>query len=603
MLLKLFTTSFTCNFINIATICLLCSTQLVMRWDQNLPEWLRMSDTLVQHRPLSEEDRERVYSLLDNPPNGWANDIETLRDGQWVSDKVIEKHMAIIPKSCCKENTHFKVETLDCTVYEKLRKKDDFRDYRKSWKTPKDVAQSDLVLLPVYQGSHWALLAYFIKRKAVILLDSLVACGLINRKTAMVRAKSFLTFFFDAKDLNWDEWSFSMPNDIPQQDNSDDCGVYACQFAHLLANRLPLHLPQACIPRLRQWMVLELSEDQDLTSDRIKVSSPGHLPRGRPKERTLPCARHRSSAPLSENRFHRHPVESKSSMDCSDEGYKTETSSCDLLLDDSLSSTKSVRSPLLTSTPKKYTLTVQETGEKKRKDKEERCSQKAAKEVFYTKCGCGDDCTERLGQVIIYQCLQKFVKKLNRDQKRAFIRSSLEHADRKHESGKTYDFSIKGYSICWQAWCMAHGIPESSFRQERRAYEKNWEFTPDLRIGNKYPTKRYLDAKVWLETTAAKIGDRMPDSSTVHLPHCLTRQDVYELYREDHTAREPPLGHSQFAVMWEKELPDITIPKASENHAKCSVCKLLRNNIVHSQKKEESEQWKLARKEHLLKQK
>ncbi|KAI8518951.1 SUMO1 sentrin specific peptidase 1 [Branchiostoma belcheri] len=112
-----------------------------------------------------------------------------------------------------------------------------------------EVAQSDLVLMPVHQGSHWALLAYFIRRKAVLLMDSLVANGHINRQTAMVRAKSFLTFFLQPEDLKWDEWSFSMPDDIPQQSNSDDCGVYACQ---------------ACIPRLRQWMVLELSEDQEM---------------------------------------------------------------------------------------------------------------------------------------------------------------------------------------------------------------------------------------------------------------------------------------------------------------------------------------------------
>ncbi|KAI8518950.1 hypothetical protein Bbelb_022070 [Branchiostoma belcheri] len=78
-------------------------------------------------------------------------------------------------------------------------------------------------------------------------------------------------------------------------------------------------------------------------------------------------------------------------------------------------------------------------------------------EAFYTNCGCGKDCCGKLGQGLIYECRQQFMQK-NRDQQRAFIRNSLEHADRREESDRDkYEFSLKGYAICWKAWSLAFG--------------------------------------------------------------------------------------------------------------------------------------------------
>ncbi|XP_066301783.1 uncharacterized protein [Branchiostoma lanceolatum] len=110
----------------------------VMMWDSKVPEWLGSSDTVVRHRPLSEEDSKEVSCLLDNPPCGWpTNAIETLRDGEWLSDYVIDKYMSLIKKSCITENDKLKVEIFDCTAYQQLRTRTDFLSYKKRLKTPK----------------------------------------------------------------------------------------------------------------------------------------------------------------------------------------------------------------------------------------------------------------------------------------------------------------------------------------------------------------------------------------------------------------------------------------------------------------------------------
>ncbi|XP_078594450.1 uncharacterized protein LOC144872266 [Branchiostoma floridae x Branchiostoma japonicum] len=92
--------------------------------------------------------------------------------------------------------------------------------------------------------------------------------------------------------------------------------------------------------------------------------------------------------------------------------------------------------------------------------------------------------------------------------------------------------------------------------------KKGWEMVTDLRQGNKYATKRWIEARVWLETTAARIGDRMPDRDKIHLPPCLTRQDVWQLYTEENSSRRP-LGHTQFYKMWDTDLSNIKIPDVS----------------------------------------
>ncbi|XP_066302145.1 uncharacterized protein [Branchiostoma lanceolatum] len=395
-----------------------------------------------------------------------------------------------------------------------------------------------------------------------------------------------------------------MPDDdaIPQQRNSNDCGVYACQFAYLVSNGLPLNLPQACVPKLRKWMVLELAAES-MRTDRIKICSSGDPARGRQREVISHRERHRSPAPLPENRYHQHHATHHSTVD---EGYETKSSSSDLLLDDSVSSARSLHNvcrPLLTSTPKKTTETdKKEIG----KNKTKICSQKSISDAFFTDCHCGRDCCERLGQVNIYDCRKQFWDQ-SRDQQREYIRKAMDHADRRHESGtrsKDYDFSIKGFAVCWKAWCLAYGVSKSRYYRELEAHRNSWVFTPDQRVGMTYPSRRYLTAKVWLETMAAKIGDKMPDSTTVHLPHCLTMEDVFNLYKEDHEARVPaPLGRSQFFKMWRKELPDIKIPKPSDNFAKCTTCQQLKANIQKARSKNRAEELKLARKEHLLKQK
>lgn len=54
-------------------------------------------------------------------------------------------------------------------------------------------------------------------------------------------------------------------DDIPQQMNGSDCGVFSCMFAEHIARDSPIDFSQDNMPFLRKKMVLEILEMQLLT--------------------------------------------------------------------------------------------------------------------------------------------------------------------------------------------------------------------------------------------------------------------------------------------------------------------------------------------------
>ena len=68
-------------------------------------------------------------------------------------------------------------------------------------------------------------------------------------------------------------------------------------------------------------------------------------------------------------------------------------------------------------------------------------------------------------------------------------------------------------------------------------------------------------AREWLTDYTKKYGDNMPDSHQIHLPCCLTRRAVYQMYEKFvMTQGSPPLSESHFYRMWRDEFSHVCIP-------------------------------------------
>jgi hypothetical protein len=78
----------------------------------------------------------------------------------------------------------------------------------------------------------------------------------------------------------------------------------------------------------------------------------------------------------------------------------------------------------------------------------------------------------------------------------------------------------------------------------------------------KRKTGTYI-AKEWIESAFKKMGDKMPDSISIHLPCYLNYKILYSYMVADLDAvGDEPISYSQFCTMMTKDFKEVSIPKA-----------------------------------------
>ena len=79
------------------------------------------------------------------------------------------------------------------------------------------------------------------------------------------------------------------------------------------------------------------------------------------------------------------------------------------------------------------------------------------------------------------------------------------------------------------------------------------------------PSRRHLQASTWFTKYVSLFGDRQPDKVEIHLPECLTKENIYGQYKDElDKAKEPVLSLSAFRDLWLKEFPYVKIATVSK---------------------------------------
>lgn len=158
-------------------------------------------------------------------------DIQTLADSNWLNDEVINNYMdMLIQRGQSKE--YPSVYAFNTFFYPKLSSS----GYAsvKRWTKKVDLFQQDMVLVPLHLEVHWALAVIDFRQKTICYYDSMNGRK-INILQLML--KYLHEEKLDKKKENFDSsgWQTKLVQDIPQQRNGYDCGVFACMFAEHLA--------------------------------------------------------------------------------------------------------------------------------------------------------------------------------------------------------------------------------------------------------------------------------------------------------------------------------------------------------------------------------
>lgn len=179
------------------------------------------------------------------------DDLSTLASDNWLNDQVLNMYGELIM-----ESADFKVHFLNSFFHRQLMTKG--YEGVKRWTKQVDLFSKHLLLVPVHLEVHWCLVTADFIKKTICLYDSQ---GIGLQKVARNIVKYLIKEAKEKKQSAFEMgWTVSLKEEIPQQTNENDCGVFVLEYSRCLALSEPLQFLQKDIPNIRKRIYKELCD-------------------------------------------------------------------------------------------------------------------------------------------------------------------------------------------------------------------------------------------------------------------------------------------------------------------------------------------------------
>ncbi|XP_067322013.1 sentrin-specific protease 2 [Anolis sagrei] len=187
-------------------------------------------------------------------------DIQTLRNQQWLNDVVINFYMNLLVERNKRQGfpllyafSTFFYPKLSSAGYNAVRR----------WTKEVDLFQHDLILVPIHIRVHWALVVIDMRRETIKYFDSMGQSGhnICMKLLQYLQDESKVKRNLEINPSSWTLYSMK-PNEIPQQRNGSDCGVFVCKYADFISRDKPIVFSQCHMPYYRKRMVWEILHQQ-----------------------------------------------------------------------------------------------------------------------------------------------------------------------------------------------------------------------------------------------------------------------------------------------------------------------------------------------------
>ncbi|XP_036959902.1 sentrin-specific protease 1 isoform X1 [Acanthopagrus latus] len=183
-------------------------------------------------------------------------DLQTLSNLNWLNDEVINFYMNLLVERSKDPNLP-SVNTFNTFFYPKLRCSG-YSTVRR-WTKKMDIFAKDILLVPVHLGVHWCLSVVDFRKKAILYFDSM---GGNNDEACRILFDYLQQESKDKKGkaLDTSGWILHSKkrNEIPQQMNGSDCGMFTCKYADYITKDKPITFTQKHMPYFRRRMVWEI---------------------------------------------------------------------------------------------------------------------------------------------------------------------------------------------------------------------------------------------------------------------------------------------------------------------------------------------------------
>lgn len=183
-------------------------------------------------------------------------DIQTLNNLNWLNDEIINFYMNLLMERS-RQQPLPALHAFNTFFFTKLRS-GGYPAVRR-WTKAVDIFSVDLLLVPIHLGLHWCLAVVDFRKKSITYYDSM---GGINSEACRILLQYLKQESLDKKKKEFDTNGWTLlskkSQEIPQQMNGSDCGMFACRYAECISKDKPINFTQQHMPYFRKRMAWEI---------------------------------------------------------------------------------------------------------------------------------------------------------------------------------------------------------------------------------------------------------------------------------------------------------------------------------------------------------
>ena len=192
------------------------------------------------------------YKIGDIKMN--ARFLTSLLPGQEVLDDIIDAFIII---SKYEQNSFdpliFPVATFLCIQQNKTG------IYNYAYKN--NASTKKIWIIPKGGNNHWILLVIIFNIKAIINLDSLHGSLNINDLTELCSFIDTIYYALNLENINWSEWTFYTPKDIPHQlrgkSQGNNCGIHLCLYVHIICTSTYIIFDKNVMDIIKKYIIIK----------------------------------------------------------------------------------------------------------------------------------------------------------------------------------------------------------------------------------------------------------------------------------------------------------------------------------------------------------
>ncbi|CAN6913161.1 unnamed protein product [Brassica oleracea] len=219
--------------------------------------------------PLTKEDKAEVYNAFSGKNRRkvlvtHANSniditgevLQCLTPSAWLNDEVINVYLELLKERETREpKKYFKCHFFNTFFYKKLVS-DSGYNYKavRRWTTQRKLGYAlidcDMIFVPIHRSVHWTLAVINNRDRKFLYLDSLngVDSKILN---ALAKYLGDEAKEKSGKDIDVSSWDMEFVEDLPQQQNGYDCGMFMLKYIDFFSRGLGICFSQEHMPYFR----------------------------------------------------------------------------------------------------------------------------------------------------------------------------------------------------------------------------------------------------------------------------------------------------------------------------------------------------------------